>query len=242
MKRLLNKFLASRGTELAPLGTMEALKEASLVTTALATLIEQSHGQLRQDLFVLCELGFKRGGYFVEFGGADGVLLSNTLLLERQFGWTGIVAEPARRWQPALGQNRRCHIETACVWRDSTSTLQFTETDTAELSTISSYSDGDLHASNRQTGHTYEVNTISLCDLLAKYDAPRQIDYLSVDTEGSEFDILECFDFSRHEFRVITCEHNYSPAREKLFRLLDSHGYKRKFAELTKFDDWYVKT
>jgi FkbM family methyltransferase len=242
MKSLLKKFLASRGKEVAPLGTMRALNEASLVTRALASLIEQSHGQLRQDLFVLCELGFKRGGYFVEFGGADGVLFSNTLLLERQFGWTGIIAEPARRWQPALSRNRRCHIETDCVWRDSTSTFPFTETDLAEFSTIASYRDSDLHASYRETGgRTYDVNTISLNDLLAKYEAPTHIDYLSIDTEGSEFDILECFDFSRYEFRVITCEHNYSPMREKLLRLLGGHGYERKFAGLTQFDDWYVK-
>ena len=85
------------------------------------------------------------------------------------------------------------------------------------------------------------MNTISLDDLLAKYEVPTHIDYLSIDTEGSEFDILECFDFSRYDFRVITCEHNHSPTREKLLRLLGGHGYERKYAGLTQFDDWYVK-
>ena len=56
-----------------------------------------------------------------------------------------------------------------------------------------------------------------------------------------EFDSLECFDFGRHDFRVITCEHNYSSTREKVHRLLSGHGYERKYAELSKWDDWYVR-
>jgi hypothetical protein len=49
----------------------------------------RSRAQLMQDLFVLYMLGSKRGGFFVEFGATDGVNISNTLLLERDFGWTG---------------------------------------------------------------------------------------------------------------------------------------------------------
>jgi len=241
LKRRLDRLLASWGKELAPLGTTSGWNRLSPVAVALKPLIEQSDSQLRQDLFVLNEVGFKRGGYFVEFGGTDGIVMSNTLLLERQFGWNGIIAEPARCWHAKLRDNRRCHIETACVWRDSTSTLRFTETDASELSTITAFNESDFHSAARGARRTYDVATISLNDLLAKYDAPREIDYLSIDTEGSEFDILECFDFGRHDFRVITCEHNYSSTREKVHRLLSGHGYERKYAELSKWDDWYVR-
>lgn len=204
-------------------------------------LMFKSNSQLWQDLFVISELGFKRNGYFVEFGATNGVDLSNSYLLEKEFGWNGILAEPARCWHNELRKNRGVNIETNCVWRDSSSILTFNEVDYAELSTIDLFSSTDSHQKVRETGKTYDVKTISFIDLLAKYNAPSQIDFLSIDTEGSEYEILSNFDFNRYQFRVITCEHNFTPMREKLFSLLTANGYVRKFQELSRFDDWYVK-
>ncbi len=207
----------------------------------LLKLLPASKAQLHQDLFVLSELGLKRSGYFVEFGAASGESLSNTHLLEKSFDWQGILAEPAKYWHPALKSNRTCHIETDCVWKESNSILNFNEVATAkEFSTVDSHSSSDMHAHIREKGITYSVKTISLVDLLNKYGAPSVVDYLSIDTEGSEYDILNSFDFARYQFRVITCEHNFSPQREKIFSLLTAKGYERKFEQYSQFDDWYV--
>jgi FkbM family methyltransferase len=209
----------------------------------LASLLEKSKSQLKQDLFVLAELDFKQDGFFVEFGATNGVDLSNTYLLENEFGWNGILAEPAKCWQNDLKSNRNCYIETDCVWSDSKSILNFNQVDVAaELSTVSAYNKTDLHAKLREGGQNYSVNTISLNDLLDKYNAPKKIDYLSIDTEGSEYEILRNFDFSKYEFSIITCEHNNTPIREKIFSLLTKQGYTRKYVGLSKWDDWYVNS
>jgi len=200
----------------------------------------QSKSQLGQDLFVLSLLGFKRNGYFVEFGATNGVNLSNTYLMEKEFDWNGIVAEPAKCWHRDLKNNRSCNIEIQCVWKDSTSTLSFNETDYAELSTINLYSDSDLHETTRKNGKIYDVKTISLNDLLEKYDAPKKIDYLSIDTEGSEYEILTHFNFSRYQIDIITCEHNHTPMRDRIYLLLQKKGYRRVFSDLSDFDDWYI--
>ena len=97
-----------------------------------------------------------------------------------------------------------------------------------------------MHKEARVKGKIYSVTTISLNDLVKRYNAPRQIDYLSIDTEGSEFDILSTFDFSKYKCKVITCEHNYTYARTKIYDLLSSNGYKRKLENLSAVDDWYV--
>lgn len=204
--------------------------------------LKGSKSQLKQDLFVLLQANFKHNGYFVEFGATNGLELSNSYLLEKEFGWSGILAEPAKVWHEELQKNRQCNIEFDCVWSESNCTLDFNEVSEAELSTVTEFNNNDWASKNRQTGVGYQVNTISLVDLLKKYNAPKVIDYLSIDTEGSEYRILSHFDFDAYQFRVITCEHNFTSSREKIYDLLTSKGYIRKFPGLSKWDDWYVKS
>ena len=202
--------------------------------------LQKSSAQLMQDLFVMHQLKQKRNGYFVEFGATDGILLSNTYLLETEYGWTGILAEPARCWHAALNRNRRSTIDIRAVWTETGQSLQFNEASWPDLSTISSFSQSDAHAAGRSQGKEYFVESVSLNDLLKEHDAPQKIDYLSLDTEGSEFDILSRFDFEKYNVHIITVEHNFTPKREQILQLLSSRGYRRLFDRLSDCDDWYV--
>lgn len=60
-----------------------------------------------------------------------------------------------------------------------------------------------------------EVKTISLEDMLKKHEALKKIDSLSIVTERSEFEILKSFNFDEYDIKIITCEYNYTPIREK---------------------------
>jgi FkbM family methyltransferase len=200
--------------------------------------ITESKSEFKQDMFVLNELNFKNNGYFVEFGSADGILSSNTYLLEKKFNWKGILVEPCKIWHRELFKNRGCIIDNSIVWKDSISKLTFQETNPPGLSTIKNFSNSDLIYC--EALNTYDVATISLDDLLIKYNAPKIIDYLSIDTEGSEFDILNNFNFNNYQFRVITCEHNFTKNRELIYKLLINNGYIRKYTEISKVDDWYI--
>jgi FkbM family methyltransferase len=204
-------------------------------------LWEKSESQLMQDLFVVAALGEMRDGFFVEFGACDGVELSNSLLLEREFGWRGILAEPSRQWHEKLRQNRSSSVDFRCVFSSSGESLIFHETEVAALSTLERFSKEDVHHHTRQEGgRKYEVESVSLDDLLSDYEAPAVVDYLSIDTEGSEWEILRDHNFSNRIFRVITVEHNYGANREKVRQLLSRNGYRRWRPDLTRFDDWYL--
>lgn len=203
--------------------------------------LEASRAQLHQDLFAYAVSGGKRDGFFVEFGATNGEELSNSWLLEKRFGWRGILAEPAKVWHPALRANREAVIETDCVWSKTGDELEFLEVSAAVLSTVATLGDGDLHRARRRNAKSYAVRTVSLNDMLSRHNAPEEIDFLSVDTEGSEYEILAAFDFSRHRFGCIAVEHNFTENRELIHSLLGKNGYRRVLEHVSQFDDWYVR-
>ena len=200
----------------------------------------RSRSQLGQDLWVLEKLNWKQGGFFVEFGATDGVLLSNTWLLEKSFQWQGICAEPNPKFFEQLRRNRTCHLSSACVHRASGEKMRFVLADV--YGGLVDYAKDDEHFAKRvayeDNGEVMEVETISLMDLLDQYNSPRKIDYLSIDTEGSEFTILEGIDWARYQFRCITVEHNFAAQRQQISTLLLANGYVQHEAQ---WDDWYFK-
>jgi len=198
---------------------------------------ESSFSQNNQDKLVLFLLG-ESPGFFVEFGAVDGVALSNTFILEKSFNWAGIVCEPSILSREKLIATRDCHIDFNCVTNKSGEVVSFIETGNG-LSSMEKYAYDDMWSDMRRDGYSYNVPTISLIDLLNKYDAPDVIDYLSIDTEGSELEILTAYDFLR-TFKVITVEHNYTDNREKIYDLLTSKGYVRVMEDRSKWDDWYI--
>jgi FkbM family methyltransferase len=205
-------------------------------------LLRQSKSQLGQDILALSVTGVDSPGFFVEFGAADGVALSNSHILEKQFGWSGILCEPSKSWLQALKRNRDCTIDTRCVYSASGQKISFSENYLGELSAITQYAEPNSHGLLKRTTSSYEVDTISLQDLLVSHGAPKYIEFLSIDTEGSEFEILKIFDFRSYRFGVICVEHNFADTREKINGLLLANGYQQVHADLSDFDDWYIQS
>jgi FkbM family methyltransferase len=202
----------------------------------------RSKSQILQDLWVCYELEEKHGGVFVEFGATNGLTNSNSWLLEERYGWTGILAEPNPIWHADLRRNRSSAIDLRCVHARSGETVMFTATDDfdPELSCLSEFASGDHFARIRANGREFPVETVSLNQLLDDHRAPREIDYMSIDTEGSEYAILSAFDFSRHSVTLISVEQN--PTTEgPIETLLAARGYVRVFQSFSQWDGWYVR-
>ena len=162
------------------------------------------HGELRQDIFVLFITDSKRDGWFVEFGAMDGIRASNTLLLERDYGWSGIMSEPNPRYNANLEKNRRCRIDVRCVSDRTGATVKFQTADQGGWPGMI----GHIYHEENSKGNIIDVETITLNDLLDQHHAPRHVDYVSVDTDGSEPMIMRAFDFARHSATIWTIEHN----------------------------------
>lgn len=200
-----------------------------------------SYSQHQQELFALEHHQFKRDGFFLEIGVGNGKEYSNTYLLETYFGWNGILCEPNPVYADAIRTNRRVPLETRAAFSATGETVRFLCVPGiyGALSTISEFSASDQH--NRY-GEEVEVKTISLEDLLTEHGAPGKIDYMSLDTEGSETAIIQDFDFGKWDIAVLTIEHNLVPGRVETFdEILKPYGYRRVLSDVSAVDGWYIK-
>jgi FkbM family methyltransferase len=187
-----------------------------------------------QDLFVLDVLGGLRGGYFIDSGASNGLRGSNTKLLESAFGWSGICIEPNASLFAELVRNRNCVCLNCCLY-DRAGTVDFLEAAGVLGGILAEYDPDHLRYARAAAGESVTGRggpeavskpARTVRSVLRGCGAPRVIDYWSLDTEGSELAILKSFPFSEYFFRVLTVEHNRTPAREQIRRFLERREYR----------------
>lgn len=197
-----------------------------------------SQSEIDQELIAFLLAG--PNGYFVEFGACDGVFASNTYFLEKTQGWKGVLSEPVPNYFKEIKNHRTAKSYPLAVTAQNQGRVEFIEANQPGLSTLKGYENADRHHSLRADGIRYEVETITLRDLLYLADSPRQIDYLSMDTEGSELDILKSFPFDEFAFRFISIEHNNSENRERIKDFMNSKGYCEILPEFSGGEWWFI--
>ena len=205
--------------------------------------------QLLQDLFAAFIIGRNYPKTFLEFGATDGVSLSNSFMLDLKLGWKGAVCEPSPQWHKQLLKNRsKTKVLTDCIGKETGQELDFLVSDEGVLSTLEAFKDSDQAsmpgnaAARVKNGHTIKVSTISLNDVMEQHFGGRAPSYVSVDTEGSEFEILNAFNFDAYRPLVFTVEHNFTDHQAKIDDLMERNGYLRIFRNATAFDAWYVES
>lgn len=208
----------------------------------------ESNSQFLQDLFVLWCFAKKQSGTYLEIGGADGITHSNTLYLRRSFGWTGILVEPddTQFWQckhhrPKPDQVMNCAIATREGQQELNMVLA------GQLSSVIGYHSRDQHSEARENmiaqQETKKVPAVNINSILAKFS---HLDYLSLDVEGAEEEILRTIDWQHSPNpQVCTIEVNENPrARAIIQDLMMSNGYILMMADgawLTACDLWFAK-
>ena len=204
---------------------------ACIVSTVLLLhLSNRAHAksEFHQDEWVL---SMTRTRFFLDVGANDGEQFSNTFELEKA-GWTGICIDA----RPRNMKNRRATVVTAALAANERN-VTFLHKRVHGHSGIE-----HLMETNKEripSEYTEVMRTRVLADILREHNAPRFIDYLSLDTEGAEYEILSSFPFYKYKFGLITVEHNFQEPRRSMIRqLLDTHGYR--VAKEVRVDDWFV--
>jgi len=197
-----------------------------------------------QDKYVDEYLKHKENGFFIEVGAHDGVSCSNTLFFEESRNWNGICIEPGSEEFQKLRVNRKSHNINACVSDyDGESEYTYIEGYSMMLSGLSeTYNKSHEERINREVNHyggkinKVMIPVFRLQTILDQLNVT-QVDYCSIDTEGSEFNIIKSIDFDKTTITVFSIENNYGDTQIQDF--LEEKGYKL----LTKisWDDIFVK-
>lgn len=162
------------------------------------------------------------------------IKLSNTYLLEKDYNWKGICIEPVPSIFNKLKKNRKSINLDCAVYNVDNKIVNLKVADL--LSGISE--DIDKHKKILKN-KDIKIKTKTLTSIMDENKSPKYIDYLSIDTEGSELKILKGIDFKKYKFRYINIEHNnVEPRRTKMRIHLEKNGYK--YIGPNKFDDIYI--
>lgn len=205
------------------------------------------HGQYGQDRYCYNQF-FKdknEPGTFIELGACDGVRFSNTLFFERELGWNGLCIEPRTDAFEKLKQNRRCICENTAIdttYRKGVDFWHITGYGKGLSGLVDKYDarhkrriEEEIKHPQHEGREVVQVDCVPLQALLDKHGL-LNVDFLSLDTEGSELDILKSIDWERTHIRVMTVENNYKDNSIRLF--LQSKGFK--LVKKIECDEVYV--
>lgn len=189
------------------------------------------YSQNGEDYYLWSVLGRPLAGFFVEVGAFDGVYLSNTYALE-QMGWKGVCVEPHPRFFPICQQNRPnsdC-VHAACVGSANVSEVELVAEHLGIYSGVA-VADQTLHTKYAALHKQLQVERINvpartLDAILSKAEASC-VDLMSVDTEGTELDVLDGLDFARYGPRLLLVEANTVDEAEATQRYLAERGYSQ---------------
>ena len=176
--------------------------------------------------------GYK-GGVFVDVGAHDGVSINNTLYFEKYNGWTGINIEPIKEVYDKLLINRPSSININCAvcnfdgMTDFLCNKGYTEMISGIKDTFDIRHLQRLQRENNQTGSTttiIKINTKKLETIFEEHKLSH-INYLSIDVEGAEFEVVKSIQFDKVFIDVIGFENNFEDTGIHIIKYLENKNY-----------------
>ena len=176
--------------------------------------------------------GRKRDGVFVEVGANEPVDGSQTWLLE-QNGWRGVLVEPQASHCDRLRAGRKNSqvFQVACSGPEMEGEMDLLVAEEEGSSTLQKQR--DTHGTNFVSTERVKVTTL---DKVLQAAGVAKIDFLSLDVEGHEIEVMRGFDFKKFSPALILIEDGVRDLSKHHF--LKSRGYK--LVKRTSLNNWYV--
>jgi FkbM family methyltransferase len=192
------------------------------------------YSQDNQDKFLETNIfkGYKNG-FYVDVGAHDGVSINNTLYFEKNNNWTGINIEPIKTVFDRLVSNRPNNINLNCAVCNNDGETEFL-CNVGYTEMISGIKDNfdirhlmRLEFENKHYGSTTELIKVNTKKLETIFDENNvsHINYLSIDVEGAEFDVIKSINFDKVFIDVIGFENNYNDVSIPIVKYLENKGF-----------------
>ena len=174
-----------------------------------------------------------QNGFYVDVGAHDGVSINNTLYFENNNHWTGINIEPIKAVFDKLVANRPNSINlnvAVCNEDGETEFLcntGYTEMISGIKNTFDSRHLDRLSNENNKMGSTTEiikVNTNRLDTIFQEHHVSH-VNYLSIDVEGAEFEVIKSINFDNVFIDVIGFENNYADVSIPIIDYLEHKNF-----------------
>jgi len=192
-----------------------------------------SYAQFGEDMIAEALLP-EQDGFYVEVGAFHPVQFSNTYLFYRK-GWRGIAIDPNQRFAEAFHRRRPGDITVQCAVDETEGMAAFDIM--SELGELDC-----LHSTNKSSSaekplRSIQVQCRRLGSILDEHlPKGRQIDFLSVDCEHHDLQVLRSNDWTKYRPRVIAVEDWESEATSVICRFLAERNYKLVItARVTRF-------
>ena|SRR5438132_814473 len=188
---------------------------------------QASEGELIWEFFAR-----KPEGFFVEVGANDPHNSSQTWFLEQR-GWRGVLVEPLFRFYEPLkaARPRSLVFQVACGAPGHPATADLFVGENAEHSSLLPNS---VDARTRYV-HKETVRVLTLDEVLAECGHPR-VDFVSIDVEGLQLDVLKGLDVTRHRPALLLVEDHLLNWQTHFH--LQRRGYR--LVKRTQLNNWYV--
>jgi FkbM family methyltransferase len=192
------------------------------------------YSQDNQDRYLEANVfkGYKNG-FYVDVGAHDGISINNTLYFEKNNNWTGINIEPIKNVFDKLVINRPTNINLnyAVCNNDGETEFLCNTGYTEMISGIKNNFDprhwDRLNRENNSMGSTTEVIKVNTRRLETIFDENNvsHVNYLSIDVEGAEFEVIKSINFDKVFIDVIAFEDNYPDVSVPIVKYLESKNY-----------------
>ena len=167
----------------------------------------------------------KKHGFFVEIGAFDGIMGSNCFHFEKFLNWEGIAFEPSNTQFEKLKLNRKCHLINKAIATEEKE-VEFLEVE--EGYTQMSGILNEKYISEETIKKDPRSKTKKIIITTTTFDknipADKEIDYLSLDIEGGEMELLDSIDFKKYNIKVISVENN-SPEKLNFKEFFDKKNF-----------------